>query len=126
MSVSIAATDRFKKPDLKKILCRSRLRNCLLDRQDRKVVLIHGRAGQGRSSLVSEFLEKMEGLHLWYALCEEDHDPFLLLENLRDSLPGSQNEQSSPCKDDTLFNSLTCFIKSLENSFSEETYLVLD
>ena len=88
MSVRITVADRFKKPDLKKFPSRRRLLNSLLDCRDRKVVLIHGRAGQERSSLVSEFLGEVEGSHLWYTLRKEDHDPFLLLENLRDSLPG--------------------------------------
>ena len=126
MSVSLSVLDRFKKPNLKKNLTRSRLVDCLLDRKDRKVILVHGRAGQGKSSLVSEFLQTGGGSHLWYTLSGEDHDPFLLLERLEDSLGTSGKEESSPYQDNALFNSLTRFIKSFEDHFSEGSYLVLD
>ncbi|UCF96830.1 MAG: hypothetical protein JSV89_16875 [Spirochaetaceae bacterium] len=90
------------------------------------MILIHGRAGQGKSFLVSEFLQKGGGSHLWYTLSEGDHDPFLLLERLEDSLGAARKEETSSYQDNALFNSLTRFTKSLEDHFSEEVYLVLD
>jgi ATP/maltotriose-dependent transcriptional regulator MalT/DNA-binding SARP family transcriptional activator len=121
-----SASVRSRKPNLKKFLTRSRLVDCLLDRRDRKVILIHGRAGQGKSTLASEFLQQGSESHLWYTLSEEDHDPFFLLERLEDSLNTTQKQELSPYQDSALFSSLRRFTKSLEDHFPGEFYLVLD
>jgi len=64
--LSLRSPNLFLPPPVGSILRRARLLELLSQRKDRKLILIHGKAGQGKSCLAADFLDT-EGLNrLWY------------------------------------------------------------
>jgi len=64
-------------------------------RKNKKIILIEGQAGQGKSVLAAQFLEHHKLRFAWYQLGPEDTDPVLLLAalvtNLCQRLPGFES-----------------------------------
>jgi LuxR family maltose regulon positive regulatory protein len=119
-------TNRFAPPKLKNVLVRSRLLNNLLERKDRKVIVVHGRAGQGKSSLVAHFLKSGNLDSFWFNLSKDDHDNLLLLARMQEGLKPLKGQQPSTFQDDPLSKSLRHFLLVLEKNFTKDVYLVLD
>jgi len=71
---------RYKAPILRNIIPRIHLLSYLKKRLDRKVFLIVGGAGQGKSSLAADFLTCNRFQHTWLNLTEKEQDPELLMD----------------------------------------------
>lgn len=88
--------DKFHPPRFSQSpgLFRTRLVEEVLGRQgaDKKVLLLEAQAGQGKTTLVSQFLRHLDAPHAWYRLGPEDHEPKALLAGLtlclEQALPG--------------------------------------
>jgi ATP/maltotriose-dependent transcriptional regulator MalT len=78
---------RYKAPKLRHFLPRQRLLSVLEDRKDRKVFLILGKAGQGKSSLSADFLDRNHLHYTWLNLSEDEKDSRLLLQRFMEALP---------------------------------------
>ncbi|MBN1837457.1 MAG: tetratricopeptide repeat protein [Spirochaetales bacterium] len=71
------------------ILHRSRLLQLLCSRRDRKLILIHGKAGQGKSCLAADFVRSLDLNALWYRCRGDDPEGRRLVSELNAALPGS-------------------------------------
>ncbi len=72
----------FSTPKLYNVLSREGLTNILKKHSNRKLLLILGKAGQGKSTLVADFIRKAEIKSSWIRLKKEESDPLALLEKL--------------------------------------------
>ncbi len=61
------------------VLERERLTNRLRSWEDRKVVVIHGQAGQGKSTLASSYIRSLGFPTAWYNIDPEDDNPAVFL-----------------------------------------------
>lgn len=62
-----------------RVLERSRLVDRLAAWEDKKLVIIHGQAGQGKSTLASSYLRTLKRPSVWYNMDREDDDPAVFL-----------------------------------------------
>ncbi len=62
---------------------------------DKKVIIIEAQAGQGKTTLASQFLNFHQLGHIWYQIGPEDSDPFFLLSSLLLNLSSRFPEFSS-------------------------------
>ena len=65
-------------PTLPKILRRPRLQNLLEKHKDKKLILILGRAAQGKTTLVASYVKTSKTPSAWITLEKEDSHPFPL------------------------------------------------
>lgn len=74
------------------ILVRQRLLDRLASWEDRKLVIVHAQAGQGKSTLAADYVRSRRAPALWYAFDAGDDDPEVFLssfgEALRQRWPG--------------------------------------
>ena len=55
-------------------------------RHSKKVIIIEAQAGQGKTTLASQFLNSTGNISIWYQIGPEDSDPVLLLSSLLTNL----------------------------------------
>ncbi|HUJ18654.1 MAG TPA: AAA family ATPase [Nitrospirota bacterium] len=79
-------TAKFLPPRAAPVLDRDRLLNRLHAWDDKKLVIIHGQAGQGKSTLAAGFARATESPFLWYNMDQEDENPALFLSSLGQAL----------------------------------------
>ncbi|MFW2365515.1 MAG: BTAD domain-containing putative transcriptional regulator [Desulforhopalus sp.] len=103
---------------------------------NKKAVIIEAQAGQGKTTLASQFLEYNDATSIWYQIGPEDSDPVFLLSSLLMNLKGNLPEFSS----DQLETILTkgsvgpldltrcanILLQDLDNYLNEDIYLVFD
>jgi LuxR family maltose regulon positive regulatory protein len=82
-------TAKFLPPCPLHILQRERLVDRLLSWDDRKLLLIHGQAGQGKSTLAAGFVRSLRLPVVWYNLDREDDNPSLFLSSLVQAMEAS-------------------------------------
>ncbi|RKX83347.1 MAG: hypothetical protein DRP57_08085 [Spirochaetes bacterium] len=124
---------QFKPPILKGILNRPRLYRYLTDR---RIVLIVGKAGQGKSTLAAEFLKNERKKYLWYNFDKTDRDAKNFISKLSYGLrqilnnTGLNNKDNSKEIDiitesdnDNIWNIL---IKESKKVYLNDYYLILD
>lgn len=75
-------TAKFLPPKPLRVLDRERLMNKLLAWDGKKLIMLHGQAGQGKSTLAAEFVRQSRGKAVWYTLDQEDENPALFLGTL--------------------------------------------
>ena len=83
-------------PPVHILLHRRHLLELLAQRKDRKLILIHGKAGQGKSCLVADFLSSEHLNARWYRCDNANPDVRSLieeLEGLRSLLPGPEGAE---------------------------------
>ncbi len=73
---------KFLPPAGPAVLDRERLMNKLASWESRKLVLVHGPAGQGKSTLAAEYVRNLGISPVWYTLDRSDDDPAVLLSGL--------------------------------------------
>ncbi len=73
---------KFLPPKATCVLDRERLLNRLLSWEDKKLVIIHAQAGQGKSTLAASFVQKHSVPAVWYNLDQEDDNPVVFLNSL--------------------------------------------
>lgn len=96
--------DKFHPPRFSQApgLFRSRLVEEVLGRRgaDKKVLLLEAQAGQGKTTLISQFLRHSGHPHAWYRIGPEDHEPEALLAALalclEQALPGFARPDDAP------------------------------
>ncbi len=89
MSTEVYPRFRFHPPPLKKVFYRQRLHERLQQERDRKVLLLYGKAGQGKSTLLAEYLESKDTQSYWCNLSGEDVNPSSFLSTLESCLAGA-------------------------------------
>lgn len=62
----------------------------------KKAVIVEAQAGQGKTTLISQFLEHNDFRYLWYQIGPEDSDPVLLLSSLLANFTLKYPDFSSP------------------------------
>ena len=75
-------TAKFAPPIGPTVLERDRLIQKLVSWEDRKLVLIHGPAGQGKSTLAASYVRTLRTPWVWYTLDRSDDEPRAFLDNL--------------------------------------------
>ncbi len=70
---------KFSPPCPGRVFERDRLLNRLLAWEDKKLVIIHAQAGQGKSTLAAEYVQALGSPSVWYNLDQEDENPNLFL-----------------------------------------------
>jgi LuxR family maltose regulon positive regulatory protein len=64
--------------------------------RSQKIIVIEAQAGQGKTTLVHQYLEHCQKPFIWYQVGSEDNDPFLLLSALQLALSREIEDFSSP------------------------------
>lgn len=103
---------------------------------NKKVIIIEAQAGQGKTTLVSQFLDFSEAQSIWYQVGPEDSDPVLLLSslliNLTATLPGFSCPQLASILNEgsvgplDLTRCANLLLRDLDNHLKEDIYLVFD
>lgn len=75
------------------ILQRERLLNRLSAWDEKKLVILHAQAGQGKSTLAAGYAASLDHPTIWYALEPGDSDPAVLLARLGQALASTVPEQ---------------------------------
>ncbi len=73
---------KFLPPKPAHILERERLTNKLLEWEDKKLVIIHAQAGQGKSTLAAGYVQSLTSSSVWYTMDQEDDNPAVFLSGL--------------------------------------------
>jgi len=73
---------KFLPPKPAHILKRDRLTNKLLEWEDKKLVIIHAQAGQGKSTLAAGYVLSLTSPSVWYTMDQEDDNPAVFLSAL--------------------------------------------
>ncbi|RKX91787.1 MAG: hypothetical protein DRP59_07010 [Spirochaetes bacterium] len=110
----------FRKPYLHNILSRTRLHNLFKKRDNRKLTLIHAKAGQGKSIFLSDYLDLHHEQYLWMRIDTSMKDPRKLLTVLNEGincLDKLERENTEITFDTTI---------SLLNRISEPLLLIFD
>jgi len=93
-------SNKFHPPhiDLSQSLLRNNLLTAILPNKthNKKVIVVEAQAGQGKTTLVSQFLEYNNNASIWYQIGPEDSDPVMLLSSLLTNLSNNFPNFSSP------------------------------
>ena len=73
-------------PSSSRALERDRLLNKLQEWDEKKLIIIHGQAGQGKSMLAATYTQSLATPAAWYTLDQEDADPAVFLAGLAQAL----------------------------------------
>lgn len=125
MNKSVPIPARYKYPTLRKILTRNRLVDALTARKERKLILVHAKPGQGKSSLIADFIRIGKLTTVWYNLSEDDSDPILLLQRIQEPLSFVQQRKATS-ESTTLTQAIEGFLKVLDQSIKDDLYIILD
>ena len=85
---------KFQVPRTSSILERDHLVARLGAWSDRKLVIIHAQAGQGKSTLAAEYAASLPAPSVWYTMDAEDEDPAVFLAGLGQALQAALREQA--------------------------------
>jgi LuxR family maltose regulon positive regulatory protein len=124
---------KLSMPPLRTVMLdRTHLVTKLSTRKDRRLIMIVGQAGSGKTSLVSQWITQNSLQYAWYSLDEHDNQRDLFFRYLLAALAGAGNKTE---QENRLFrrgqrslstaNMLPIIIDFAEN-LSVDTYLVLD
>lgn len=101
-----------------------------------QVVIIEAQAGQGKTTLVQQFLEHCRAPFVWYQITSEDQDPVFLLGALYLAFCRKVENFSSPQVDAILVNGqigpmdlqgcVNILLNDIDTALEEDIYLVLD
>lgn len=105
-------------------------------RHSKKVIIIEAQAGQGKTTLASQFLNSIGNISIWYQIGPEDSDPVLLLSsllaNLSNNLTGFRSPQLASILTEgsvgplDLTRCANLLLRDLENYLTKDIYLVFD
>lgn len=73
---------KFLPPKPSHVLVRERLITKLKSWDDKKLVIIHAQAGQGKSTLAAEYVRLLRPPSIWYNMDREDDNPTVFLSSL--------------------------------------------
>ncbi|MGE5172782.1 MAG: BTAD domain-containing putative transcriptional regulator [Betaproteobacteria bacterium] len=73
---------KFLPPKPFHVLVRERLMSMLKSWEDKKLVIIHAQAGQGKSTLAAEYVSSLRSQSVWYNIDREDDNPAVFLSML--------------------------------------------
>lgn len=106
------------------------------DRHNIKIIIVEAQAGQGKTTLVSQFLDQTKTTSIWYQIGPEDSDPVLLLSflllNLTANLPGFRSQKLSNILHEGSVGPLDLtrcgdiLLHDLDHHLREDLYLVFD
>lgn len=85
---------KFQVPRMSGILERDHLVGRLGEWSDRKLVIIHAQAGQGKSTLAAEYAASLPTPSVWYTMDAGDEEPAVFLTGLGQALQTSLREQA--------------------------------
>jgi ATP/maltotriose-dependent transcriptional regulator MalT len=77
---------KLSPPSSSRALERDRLLNKLQEWDEKKLIIIHGQAGQGKSTLVATHVHSLATPAAWYTLDQDDADPAVFLAGLEQAL----------------------------------------
>ncbi len=136
----VVPSNKFYPPhiDQSQSLLRSSLLQTKLPDQkhNKKAIIVEAQAGQGKTTLVYQFLESNDNTFIWYQIGPEDSDPVLLLSslliNLCSNLPGFASPQLANILNEGSVGALdltrctNILLQDLDNYLKEDIYLVFD
>ncbi len=73
---------KFLPPKPAHVLDRERLTSKLMAWEDKKLVIIHAQAGQGKSTLAAGYVQALSAPSVWYTMDQEDVNPTVFLSSL--------------------------------------------
>jgi LuxR family maltose regulon positive regulatory protein len=73
---------KFLSPKPSHVLIREQLITKLKSWDDKKLVMVHAQAGQGKSTLVAEYVRSLNSRSIWYNMDREDDNPMVFLSSL--------------------------------------------
>ena len=85
---------KFQVPRTSSLLERDHLVAKLAAWSDRKLVIIHAQAGQGKSTLAAAYAASLPTPPVWYTMDAQDEDPAVFLAGLGEALQAALREQA--------------------------------
>ncbi|MCP3892941.1 MAG: hypothetical protein GY702_29305 [Desulfobulbaceae bacterium] len=136
----VAPSNKFYPPhiDPSQSLLRSTLLSAKMpsDKHEKKAIIIEAQAGQGKTTLISQFLDVNKLTYIWYQVGPEDSDPILLLSSLLLNLHTNLNGFNSPDLENILSKGsvgpldlprcANILLQDLDNHLKNDIYLVFD
>ncbi len=105
-------------------------------RHNKKIIIIEAQAGQGKTTLVAQFLATAGITSIWYQIGPEDSDPVLLLSSLLSNLSTNLQDFSSQQLPSILTEGsvgpldltrcANLLLRDLDNTLKKDIYLVFD
>ncbi|WP_020677851.1 BTAD domain-containing putative transcriptional regulator [Geopsychrobacter electrodiphilus] len=132
--------DKFYPPqvDTPQFLYRERVVDHLLHQSARRlpVILVEAQAGQGKTTVIKQFLNRTEIASVWYQVGPEDADPVLFLQailacvnRLLPDCPSAATVRALTENDFTIFdleNRISLLLNDLNSCLDEDLYIVFD
>ncbi len=87
---------KFLPPKTACVLERERLLNKLLSWEDKRLVIIHAQAGQGKSTLAASFVQARSAPAVWYTLDQDDDNPVVFLNSLAGAVKAKWPDRVPP------------------------------
>ncbi len=89
-------TAKFVPPKTACVLERERLLNKLLSWEEKKLIIVHAQAGQGKSTLAASFIRTLAAPAVWYNLDQEDDNPVVFLNSLGRAVQATWPDRMPP------------------------------
>ncbi len=132
--------DKFFPPqvDTPRFLLRERIVNQLLNRNASgiKSIVIEAQAGQGKSTLIKQYLDRIEIPSVWYQVNSEDTDPAFFLKSVQTCITSiypafpvtasSAGIRGRECSLFDLLKEADLFLKGLGSFLKNDHYMVFD
>lgn len=106
------------------------------DQADEKLIVVEAQAGQGKTTLVHQFLKNHHHPYIWYQMSDDDRDPVYFLSALLQAFSPHLDDFTSSQLTDIINNSqvgpmdlqglVTILLNDLETHLDGHWYLVLD
>lgn len=118
---------KFSPPHLHNVLHRQKLANLLKSRPERKIILIHAKAGQGKTTFMADFLKSGSYPSIWIRLTADDRNPEIFLEKLLEAVAALNKNNPEPRSEerdeDSQFDAI---IGGLHSAGRKNLHIVLD
>ncbi len=121
-------------PGTGNILLRERLINRLLGWDDKKLIILHAQAGQGKSTLAADYVRSLGYPSAWYNMDQEDDNPGLFLAGLAEAVKRAYPDRvtrlpvlsQNNCSDSSLRRSMPGWISQVFGNLPKQSMIVFD
>jgi len=118
---------KFSPPHLHNVLHRKKLAELIKARPERKIIMVHAKAGQGKTTFMADFLKSGSFPNIWIQLSPEDGNPEVFLkkidEGIRTLIKNDPGPLSMEQNEDTLIDAL---ISRIHMIGKKSVHIVLD
>jgi len=118
---------KFSPPHLHNVLHRQKLAELIKARPERKIIMVHAKAGQGKTTFMADFLRSESYPSIWIQLSSEDGNPEIFIkkldEGIRTLIKNDPGPLSMEKDEDTLVDAI---ISRIHMMGKKSVHIVLD